>query len=92
MRGDHSPNAKVGYLFETRQAIVDPPKGMEEKIIRLEKGVLDLQECLAGNSKSERWQKIKIELTNLEGTLLITKRRAAGRTPQMESWADPLPG
>ena len=58
----------------------------------LERTVADLKLCLAGNPASKRWQELNVELTNKETQLLFMKRRLAHRTPQMESWADPLPG
>jgi len=92
MGSDYSPNAKTGALFEARQAYVEPPSGYEAQVNKLEEGVNDLEQCLKGNATSKRWQELNVELTNRKGTLLIMRRRLAGRTPQMESWEDPLPG
>jgi hypothetical protein len=69
-----------------------PPTGAKKEAIDLEERVNDLELCLKGNPTSKRWQELNAELTNKKGELLNKKRYLAGRTPQMESWADPLPG
>jgi hypothetical protein len=72
---------------------IQPIPGYEERETgRLEAEVADWKLCLAGNPASEKWKLLRVELTNKESALLNKKRRFAGRTPQMESWADPLPG
>jgi len=63
----------------------------EEQVLRLERVVFDLERCLKGDATSIRWQELNGELTNKKEQLLHMRRRLAGRTPQMESWADPLP-
>ena len=79
-------------LRKIRESIQPEPSGYERAAINLEKRISDLQKCLAGDSTSERWKELNIELTNKKQELLSMKRRLAGRTPQMASWADPLPG
>lgn len=64
---------------------------LQKNIERLEAQIIDLEQCLAGNPKSTKWQEINIHLTNIKGQLLNEKRRFAGRNPNMKSWADPLP-
>jgi len=91
MSREYYPNAKSGALFEARQAYVEPPSGYEAQANKLEEVVNDLEQCLKGNATSKRWQELNVELTNKKGTLLMMRRRLAGRTPQMESWEDPLP-
>jgi hypothetical protein len=74
-----------------REFIVDKP-GLEVQLAdKLESEIADWKLCLAGNPASEKWKLLEIELTNKEVELLHRRRRIAGRTPQMESWADPLP-
>lgn len=92
MSRDYYPNAKAGKLFEARQANVPPLEGVAAEAALKEERVKDLEMCLAGNSKSKRWQNLHVELTNKKQELLFIKRRLAGRTPEMESWEDPLPG
>jgi len=77
--------------FGTRTEEMDK-HGYVRSADRLEQDIADLELCLAGNSRSKKWQEIKVILTNKKQELLHMKRRLAGRTPQMESWADPLPG
>ena len=79
-------------LREIRERIQPGLGSEDEKALRLEQAISDLDRCLKGDATSERWQELNIELTNKKGDLLHMKRRLAGRTPQMESWADPLPG
>jgi len=91
MRDDHSPNAKSGKLFEERMAYVPPPTGIANDAVNLEVKISDIERCLKGDATSKRWQELNMELTNKKQELLYMKRHLAGRTPQMESWADPLP-
>jgi len=91
MSKDYYPNAKAGALFEARQAYVEPPSAFEAQANKLEERVNDLEQCLKGDPTSKRWQELNVELTNKKETLLMMRRRLAGRTPQMESWEDPLP-
>ena len=91
MRDDYSPNAKSGKLFEERQALIPPPRAYAAEAITVEKKINDLELCLKGNPISKRWQEINVEMNRLKDTLLTMKRKLAGRTPQMKSWADPLP-
>lgn len=79
-------------LRAIREAILPGPRGGEAEATRKEEKIADLKLCLAGDPTSKRWKLLEIELTNKEADLLHLKRRLAGRTPQMESWADPLPG
>lgn len=45
-----------------------------ERILnRLEAEILDLQQCLAGNSSSERWKSINIELASKKGELFAQR-------------------
>jgi len=92
MSKDYYPNAKSGALFEARRAYVEPPSGYEAQANKLEEALNDLEQCLKGNATSKRWQELNVELTNKKGTLLMMRKRLAGRTPQMESWEDPLHG
>jgi len=78
-------------LRAEREQIQQKPGSEELAIIRLERGAQDLERCLTGDATSIRWQQLKVELTNKKQELLHMKRRFAGRTPSMESWADPLP-
>lgn len=82
---------KFTGLRVTREKIQPKPEHFEQDVLRLEQGVYDLERCLAGDSTSKRWQELNVDLTNEKQKLLHMKRRLAGRTPQMESWADPLP-
>jgi len=84
--------AKWVGLRAERELIQPGPGGEEKGIIRLEEKVYDLERCLAGDRTSTRWQELNVELTNNKQELLHKKRRFAGRTPQMKSWEDPLPG
>ena len=77
--------------FGTRTEEMDK-HGYVRSADRLEQDISDLELCLAGNGRSKKWQEINIILTNKKRELLYMKRRLAGRTPQMNSWADPLPG
>ena len=79
-------------LKKAREAIPQGPSPQERAATYLEEEISDLQKCLAGDSTSERWKSLNIELTNKKSELLHMKRRLAGRTPLMASWADPLPG
>lgn len=72
------------------ESYVPSPTGVAGQVAHLEEGVNDLELCLKGNPASKRWQELNVELTNKERELLHMRRRLAGRTPQMESWADPL--
>lgn len=92
MSREYSPNAKSGELFEAREALPRAPTGYELQVASLKSKITDLELCLKGNPTSKRWQEINVEINKLKGTLLDMRRRLAGRTPQMESWADPLPG
>jgi len=78
-------------LRAIREAIIPGPSTRQQEATRKEEEIADLKLCLAGNPASKRWQSLKMELTNKEQTLLHLKRYLAGRTPEMESWADPLP-
>jgi len=69
-----------------------PPTGARAQALYLEQRISDLERCLTGDATSKRWQELNVELTNKKSELLHMKRRLAGRTPQMKSWADPLPG
>ena len=84
-------NEQFTGLRAIREAIIPGPRAGQEEATRKEEEIDDLKLCLAGNPASKRWKTIKIELTNKEQNLLHLKRRLAGRTPEMESWADPLP-
>jgi len=75
-----------------RETIPPGPSTQEKLATHLEEEISDLQKCLAGDSTSKRWKDLNIELTNKKAELLYMKRRLAGRTPLMASWADPLPG
>ena len=79
-------------LRAIREQIKPGPGARELEALRLEQEVHDLERCLAGDATSTRWIELNVELTNKKETLLHMKRRLLGRTPQMESWADPLPG
>jgi hypothetical protein len=79
-------------LRAIREKIQPTPALAQQEADRLEAEIADLKRCLAGDSTSDRWKLLKIELTNKEDELLHRKRRLAGRNPNMESWADPLPG
>jgi hypothetical protein len=74
------------------ESYVPPPTGEAKQAADLEKRINDLELCLKGNPISKRWQGLNVELTNKKQELLFMKRRLAGRTPNMKSWADPLPG
>lgn len=74
------------------ESYVPPPTGEAATAVFLQEKIADIELCMKGNPASKRWQKLNIELTNKKGELLYIKRRLAGRTPQMKSWADPLPG
>jgi len=76
----------------TREKILPGPSTEERKRNALQEKISDLEKCLKGDSTSKRWQDIHVELTNDKQALLYLKRRLAGRTPLMDSWADPLPG
>ena len=41
----------------------------ERRTASLKEDILDLEQCLAGNSQSKRWQNINMELTNKKGEL-----------------------
>ena len=77
-------------LRAIRAEIKPGPRSGEESAIRLEQEVHDMERCLAGDPTSNLWQKLNVQLTSKKQTLLHTKRRLAGRTPQMDSWEDPL--
>jgi hypothetical protein len=79
-------------LKKIRETIPPGPSPRERDATYLEEEISDLQKCLAGDSTSKRWKDLNIELTNKKSELLYMKRRLAGRTPLMASWADPLPG
>ena len=79
-------------LRKIRETLPQGPSPREREATSLEEEISDLQKCLAGDSTSERWKSLNIELTNKKSELLHMKRRLAGRTPLMASWADPLPG
>jgi len=68
----------------------ETPSGVKAQAIQLDERVNDLERCLRGDQTSKRWQELNVELTNKKQELLFMKRRLAGRTPQMASWADPL--
>ena len=79
-------------LRAIRDKIRPGPGTQEAAAARKQAEIDDLKLCLTGNPASERWQLLKMELANKDQELLCMKRRLAGRTPMMESWADPLPG
>ena len=79
-------------LKKVRETIPQGPSTQEKLATYLEEEISDLQKCLAGDSTSQRWKSLNIELTNKRSELLYMKRKLAGRTPLMASWADPLPG
>lgn len=78
------------WRLKKPEPIVSPPTGMAKQEFELEHTVSDLEACLRGDATSKRWQELNRELTNKKQELLHVKRRLAGRTPQMASWADPL--
>lgn len=73
------------------ESYVPSPTGVAGQVAHLEERINDLELCLKGNPASKRWQELNVELTNKKQEFLFMKRRLAGRTPEMESWADPLP-
>lgn len=79
-------------LKAIRENIKPTPGYAEQDATRLEQEVHDMERCLAGDPTSTRWKALNVELTNKKAQLLHKKRRLAGRTPEMDSWADPLPG
>jgi hypothetical protein len=81
----------MGLPLYKDENYVPPPHGMHLRADRLEGEISDLERCLKGDSGSERWQKLKVELTNKKKELLFMRRRFAGRNPMMKSWNDPLP-
>jgi len=78
-------------LRAIREALPREPHIAEIQADQKQAAIDDLKKCLSGDSSSKRWQFLKMELTNKEFELLMIKRRFTGRTPDMESWADPLP-
>ena len=84
-------NEQFAGIRAIRETILPGPRQKEAEAARKEEVIADLKLCLDGNPASKRWQLLKVELTNKEAELLNLKRYLAGRTPQMESWADPLP-
>lgn len=81
---------EIRHIYD--ESYVPSPTGVAGQIAHLEERVNDLELCLKGNPASKRWKELNVELTGKKMTLLHMKRRLAGRTPQMESWNDPLPG
>jgi len=79
-------------LRAIREKIQPEVTGVAAIAIRLEHKIADWERALAGDRSSEKHQELTVELNNLKEQLLHMKRRLVGRTPQMESWADPLPG
>lgn len=78
-------------LRAIRETIQPKPGIREQDVLRSDQKFHDLERCLAGDPTSKRWQEINVELTNEKQRLLNMKRRLAGKTPQMDSWGDPLP-
>lgn len=77
-------------LRAIRENIQPEPSTGERMDAILEEEVNDIEQCLAGNPASKRWQKISVELANKKQELLFSRRRHAGRQPSMDSWNDPL--
>jgi hypothetical protein len=92
MSEDHYPSGVPIPWWRKPGAYTPPPTGAKAEAVHLEAKVNDLELCLKGNPQSKRWQELNVELTNKKQELLFMKRRLAGRTPQMKSWAGPLPG
>ena len=77
-------------LRAIRENIQPEVTGVAADAIRLEQRIADWERALAGDRRSEKHQELTVQLNNLKEQLLHMRRRLAGRTPQMASWADPL--
>lgn len=82
---------KWSGLRAEREKIQPAPTSEKRVALKLEQEIHDLDRCLAGDATSKKWQELKVDLDTKKGELLHTRRRLAGRTPDMKSWTDPLP-
>ena len=79
-------------LRAIREKIKPGLSTVERQAASLAEDILDIKQTLQGGILTKHRQALELELTIKEGELLNIRRRLAGRTPQMASWADPLPG
>jgi len=77
-------------LRAEREKIKPEPPAIPRLVALLENEIADWERALAGDRRSAKHQELTIQLQNMKDKLLHMKRRMAGRTPQMKSWADPL--
>jgi len=77
-------------LRKLRESIKPEVTGVAADAIHLEHKIADWERALAGDRSSEKHQQTTIELNGMKQDLLFMRRRLAGRTPQMQSWNDPL--
>jgi len=55
----------------------------DRKVDQLNEEIIDLQQCVAGNSTSKRWQEINKELTNKKSELKHLKWSAVPHAPSV---------
>ena len=77
-------------LRAERQKIKPGPGAVERDVILLQNKIADWERCLDGDRRSAKHQEMTVQLNDMKQDLLHMRRRLAGRTPSMKSWADPL--